>query len=251
MSNHLTDRQFWVNYWEKKRDLIVKIPGDYLFHQQLTKIAHQYKTRTAIELGGFPGYYAVFLKKYLNLEVSLLDYFIHPPLTNQLLAANGLNLDDIDIIEADLFNYQSEKKYDLVLSCGLIEHFEDTADIVNRHIDLLNPGGVLFITLPNFLSVNGWFQRQFDRENYDKHNMRSMDPQLLRKICQDAGLLVTESGYFGKFSIWLENENVQSLPIKLFKKITWLGGKLLTKFIPAQIPVMAPYIVVQARKPSA
>ena len=141
MANLLTDRAFWVNYWESKKGLAVQLPSNYLFHAQLADVIQKDNVKTAIELGGFPGYYAVFLKKYFKLDVTLLDYFVHPPVVNELLEKNGLTEKDIHIIETDLFNYTPEKQYDLVLSCGLIEHFNDTADIINRHIALVKPGG--------------------------------------------------------------------------------------------------------------
>ncbi|MCX2582810.1 class I SAM-dependent methyltransferase [Pedobacter sp. MR22-3] len=249
MANLLTDRAFWVNYWESKKGLAVQLPENYLFHRQLTEIVEQNQVNSAIELGGFPGYYAVFLKKYLNLDVTLLDYFVHPPVVNELLKKNELDEKDIQIIETDLFSYQPAQQYDLVLSCGLIEHFNDTADIINRHINFVKPGGILFITLPNFNAVNGWFQKNFDRENYDKHNINSMNPQLLKSICEKAGLKDIESGYFGRFSVWLENENQKPAAVRLFKKAVWLTGKVLTKIIPFESKSLSPYIVVQAKKP--
>ena len=248
MSNLLTDRDFWVKYWESKTDLSVVIPENYLFHRQLADIVNKEKVKNAIELGGFPGYYAVFLKKYLKLDVTLLDYFVHQPITEQLLKANGLVANDIKIIETDLFKYQPEQQYDLVLSCGLIEHFLDTEDIIKRHIAFLKPGGTLFITLPNFRSVNGWFQRKFDKENYDKHNIDCMDPALLAEICEKAGLKEVKSAYFGHFSIWLENEKQRPLLLRLFKKIIWLKGKVLTKIIPFESKGLSPYIILTAKK---
>ncbi|MBY0543712.1 MAG: class I SAM-dependent methyltransferase [Sphingobacteriaceae bacterium] len=248
MSNLLTDRDFWVKYWESKTDLSVVIPENYLFHRQLADIVNKENVKNAIELGGFPGYYAVFLKKYLKLDVTLLDYFVHQPITEQLLKANGLAANDIKIIETDLFKYQPEQQYDLVLSCGLIEHFLDTEDIIKRHIAFLKPGGTLFITLPNFKSVNGWFQKKFDKENYDKHNIDCMDPALLAEICENAGLKEVKSAYFGNFSIWLENEKQRPLLLRLFKKIIWLKGKVLTKIIPFESKVLSPYIILTAKK---
>ncbi len=248
MSNLLTDRDFWVKYWESKTDLSVVIPENYLFHRQLADIVNKEKVKNAIELGGFPGYYAIFLKKYLKLEVTLLDYFVHKPITHQLLNANGLAEDEIKIIETDLFKYQPEQQYDLVLSCGLIEHFLDTEDIINKHITFLKPGGTLFITLPNFKSVNGWFQKKFDKENYDKHNIDCMDPALLAEICEKAGLKEVKSAYFGHFSIWLENEKQRPFLLRLFKKIIWLKGKVLTKVIPFESKGLSPYIVLTAKK---
>jgi SAM-dependent methyltransferase len=249
MDNQLTDRAFWVKYWENKTDLAVNIPADYLFHQQLGAIVQQQKVKTAIELGGFPGYYAVFLRKYLKLDVTLLDYFVHPPITQKLLQTNGLQENDIHIIETDLFNYVAEQQYDLVLSCGLIEHFNDTADIINRHINFVKPGGTLFLTLPNFKALNGWFQKTFDKANYDKHNIDCMDPALLANICKQAGLEVKQSRYFGNFSLWLENEKEKPAAVRLFKKAVWLAGKVFTKVVPFNSRALSPYILLEARKP--
>ena len=113
MTNLLTDRNFWVKYWESKTDLSVIIPPNYLFHQQLAAIVQQNEVKNAIELGGFPGYYAVFLKKHLKIDVTLLDYFIHPPITKTLLSANGLTETDVKVIETDLFNYETPQQYDV------------------------------------------------------------------------------------------------------------------------------------------
>ena len=248
MANLLTDRAFWVSYWESKKGLAVPLPSNYLFHRQLTEIVDQGNVKTAIELGGFPGYYAVFLKKYLKLDVTLLDYFVHPPVVQALLEKNDLKPDDIHIIETDLFNYQPAEQYDLVLSCGLIEHFNDTADIIHRHISFVKPGGTLFITLPNFKAVNGWFQKRFDQDNYDKHNIASMDPQLLKSICEKAGLKEVSSGYFGRFSVWLENEDQKSAGVRLLKKTIWLAGKVFTKIIPFESKNLSPYIILVAKK---
>ncbi len=248
MSNLLTDRNFWVKYWESKTDLLVVIPENYLFHRELAGIVTKNGVKTAIELGGFPGYYAIFLKKYLKIEVTLLDYFVHPPLTQKLLETNGLANDAIEIIETDLFTYTTPEQYDLVLSCGLIEHFNDTADIINKHIAFVKPGGTLFITLPNFKALNGWFQKSFDKDNYDKHNIDCMDPVMLANICSAAGLEVIESRYFGKFSLWLENEKEKSLAVQLFKKAMWLTGKVFTKIFSFDSKLLSPYIILQAKK---
>jgi len=249
MDNLLTDRQFWVNYWESKTDLSVSIPANYLFHKELGSIIKTQKVKTAIELGGFPGYYAVFLKKYFKLDVTLLDYFVHQPVTTTLLAANGLRESDIHIIETDLFNHKEVQKYDLVLSCGLIEHFNDTEDIIQRHIDFLKPGGTLLITLPNFKALNGWFQKTFDKDNYDKHNIDCMDPELLAAITRKAGLEVVQSKYFGYFSLWLENEKNKPAGVRLLKKSVWLLGKVFTKIVAFNSKQLSPYIILEARKP--
>ncbi|NCD70412.1 class I SAM-dependent methyltransferase [Mucilaginibacter agri] len=248
MSNELTDRKFWANYWESKKGLAFKVPANYTFHKLFKDTLQQNKIKTAIELGGFPGYYAIFLKKYFGLDTTLFDFYIHKPTLTEVLAANELTEQDIKVIEGDLFQYQPEELYDLVLSAGLIEHFNDTKDIIARHVNFLKPGGTLFITLPNFTGVNGWVQRKYDAENYSKHNISSMDPKLLADCCKALGLKDVKSYYYGRYSIWLENKAQQPGSVKAFFKLLWLTGKVITKVIPIESKLMSPYIVVTATK---
>ena len=250
MSNLLTDRNFWTRYWESKPDLAIPVTPDYLFHQQLESVIKSEQPQTAVELGGFPGYYAIFLKKYFGIESTLFDYFVHPEILNAVLSRNGLSQKDITVLEADLFSYIPVQQYDLVLSCGLIEHFEDTKDIIARHLTFLKPGGTLFITLPNFKSVNGWVQRNFDNENYLKHNIKCMDPELLSGILKELNLKEVKAGYFGRYSVWLENKNQKSALTKAFIKTIWFIGKVATKVIPIETRQLSPYIVLEAKKES-
>jgi trans-aconitate methyltransferase len=248
MEQNLTDRSFWKAFWESRKGLIFYIKPNYVFGNILAKLIAEKNIKNAIELGGFPGYYATYLKKYQQLDTTLFDYYIHQDLINQLLEKNGLKPGDINIIEADLFKYQPEKLYDMVLSFGLIEHFNDTKAIIETHLQFLKPGGVLFITLPNFKSVNGWVQRKFDKENYDKHNINSMDLQLLTDCCKQLGLKEIESYYHGRFTVWLENKSEQSKLAKAVVKTIWWAGKIATKIVPVESKSLSPYIVLKAVK---
>lgn len=248
MANQLTDREFWTTYWESKKNIAFPIPKKYLFHELLAEISNEEACKNAIELGGFPGYYTVFLQKHLHIQSTLLDYFVHPGIIHSLCQENGIKPTEIGIIETDLFAYTPSTKYDLVLSCGLIEHFKDTRDILARHAAFLKPGGTLFISLPNFRGINGWVQKTFDRENYNKHEMACMDPKLLKLYLEELGLNVQYARYFGKFSVWLEQKEQQSNWSKALVKIIWLVGKVWSKLFPIETKVLSPYIVLRAKK---
>jgi trans-aconitate methyltransferase len=248
MEQNLTDRAFWKSFWESRKGLIFFLKPNYVFGDKLAAIIKQKNIKNAIELGGFPGYYATWLKKYQQLDTTLFDYFIHEGLINELLEKNDLKPGDISIIEADLFDYTPQKRYDLVMSFGLIEHFNDTKAIIETHLQFLKPGGVLFITLPNFKAVNGWVQRKFDKENYDKHNINSMNPKLLADYFRQLGLTEVESYYHGKFTVWLENKSERGALAKAFVKTIWLAGKVFTKIIPVESKALSPYIVVKGVK---
>lgn len=248
MGNQLTDRQFWINYWESKPNLAIPIERNYLFHQQLEEIVKTNRVQSAIELGGFPAYYSIYLHKYLGIKTTLFDYFIHPGILKTVLEKNGLNENDILLIENDVFTYQTSEEYDLVLSCGLIEHFKDTKDIIQRHLEFLKPGGTLFITLPNFRGVNGWVQKVFDTDNYQKHHIECMDTAYLASILKELGLKSIKASYFGRYSVWLENKDQKSVLTKTFIKSIWLIGKVLTTVFPFESKFLSPYIVLEAKK---
>jgi SAM-dependent methyltransferase len=246
MENNLTDRAFWKSFWESKKDLIFYIKPDYIFGDILGKLIAEKGIKNAIELGGFPGYYATYLKKYQHIDTTLFDYYIHPRLINELLEKNGLKEGDINIIEADLFSYNPPEKYDMVLSFGLIEHFNDTKAILQTHLQFLKPGGVLFVTLPNFTGVNGWIQRKFDKENYDKHFISCMNPDFLAQTCKELGLKNVESYYHGRFTVWLENCKQKSKFAQTVTKGIWWVGKIATKIVPVESKLLSPYIVLKA-----
>jgi hypothetical protein len=98
MEQNLTDRSFWKAFWESRKGLIFYIKPNYVFGDILAKLIAEKNIKNAIELGGFPGYYATYLKKYQGLDTTLFDYYIHQDLINLLLEKNGLKTGDINNI---------------------------------------------------------------------------------------------------------------------------------------------------------
>lgn len=245
----LTDREFWLNYWESHRDEVnVVVPGSNLFSPVFQRIFSGKHISSTCELGGFPGTFSIYLKRKYNTDATLVDYVVPRQLLNEVMATNGLKENDIHVIEADLFDHTPSTSYDMVFSVGLIEHFDDTKKIIDLHLPWLNPGGSLVIFLPNFRGLNGWFQRRFDKANYDKHNISSMDPDMLKAACISLGLKDVDAGWYSRFGVWLEREHLQPLWVRMLKKTVWFCGKVIFKFLPFESRMFSPYIVVTATK---
>jgi hypothetical protein len=245
----LTDREFWLNYWESHRDEVnVRVANQNLFSPVFEKCFANGNIKTSCELGGFPGTFSIYLKRKYGVNATLVDYVVHKPLLEDVLRTNDLTPNDLGIIEADIFNYQPAKTFDLVFSVGLIEHFEDTQEVIGLHLPYMNSGAKLVIFLPNFRGINGWFQRNFDMENYNKHNIKSMDVVLLKKACQSLGLKNIHVGWYSKFGIWLERENQQPALVRVFKKCVWFAGKSFFKIFPFESRWFSPYILLTAEK---
>ena len=245
----LTDYDFWKNYWLSKVGLAFPIPANYPFTRELKQIIQAHQVKNLLEIGGFPGYYSVWATQALGVQSTLLDFVILPEIVEDLKKANHLNA-EIELWEKDLFapDEHGLHSFDLVISNGLIEHFPNTEEILSKHIQYVKKGGQLFVSLPNFRGLNGWFQRQFDPQNYAKHHIPCMDIHYLQGQCEKLGLKKISVSYTGGFMLWLENEKIQPTWVKLLKKACWLPLKIFFKIFPIQTKAFAPYILIQAEK---
>ncbi len=244
----LTTKKFWSDYWHSKNEIFEQpIETNYIFTPLIKSLALNQNFKTACELGGFPGTFSIHVQRDLNLDCSLIDYFIDETLLSKFLQANNLPPDAISWKEEDILAVTSaEKKFDFVFSIGLIEHFQDTKTIIQSHLKYIQPNGRLFLIIPNFTGINGWFQRNFDIENYNKHYIPCMNPVLLQNLLKELGGENVQGGYWGNFTIWLENYNQQNFLSKSLFKLTWAIGKTISKLIPINGKINSPFIWVAA-----
>lgn len=111
------------------------------------------------------------------------------------------------VCQGDFFEMNDSKKYDFVYSCGFIEHFEDYRKVIRMHVPLVKKSGYLVITTPNF---RGRFQymvhKLFDRENLERHNIASMNPDQWKKILEGEHFKILYCGYFGGIDFWVSKK---------------------------------------------
>ena len=143
MENKMTDRKLWEAYWKNYK--FTAIPQKPVYKNYiLPKECHSF-----IEIGGFPGLNAGYFYKHVCTDVTLLDFYVDRQVIHRVERDNGIPTDSIKAIEADFFQFQADRTYDMVFSLGFIEHFQDTKDVIARHAALASPGGQLLIILPN------------------------------------------------------------------------------------------------------
>jgi SAM-dependent methyltransferase len=245
----LSTKQDWKNHW-KKHNLVRVIPEYYSFHQCLKKTAEKLgDSCRSIELGGFPGCFSVYLKKYCGMDITILDYILDRQIVESLAALNGLHPGDVKVIEADVFSYLSEDAYDLVCSFGFIEHFTDLDQVLGSHLKFMKPGGLLLVTLPNFRGINGLLQKLFDPANLAIHNLEVMDLELLRKSLTSLGMQDIQVEYYASTQVWLEGLSDRSLILRLIVRFVNESVKLLGKAFGAQSRWLSNSIVIHAKKP--
>ena len=199
--DRLTTRNFWVDYWAKTK--FGQVPSE----MYISPLLHYLPKAPAsiIEIGGFPGMFSTFFKKYQNYDVTLLDFVIVEEIIREMEKNNDLEKNSISIIEGDLFHITASKKFDIVFSAGFIEHFKNVEDVFRKHVEFLNEGGTLYISLPNFKGLNGITQKIFDRQNYDVHNIEVMQLEVFERLCAKYKLKIKFLDYYGPPHMWLDH----------------------------------------------
>jgi hypothetical protein len=91
------------------------------------------------------------------------------------------------------------KKYDLVLSGGFAEHFDDYELVVRRHAEWAKPGGLVVIIVPNLTHIHRLLCGLFEPEVLRVHRFPIMRSNVMRQTLEKAGLRVLHCEYHKTF----------------------------------------------------
>ena len=140
----------WTRYYNspyKTASITRKITGHILI-KTIRKYVGNVKNLSIIELGGANSAFLELLIKALNpLEYIIID-------NNQAgLEKTKTRItkdNNVAVFNKDILNLDMKNQADLVLSIGLIEHFDKTGTrkAIKAHFDLLKPEGFAVMTFP-------------------------------------------------------------------------------------------------------
>lgn len=204
-------------------------------------------TGSVFELGCFPGRYLSHLgqKGWTVNGMDLTPRIEEEGFRNWLTAANiktGL------LAKGDVLAYAktTPDRYEMVCSFGFIEHFENFQEIISLHDNIVQPGGLLMITTPNFRgTLQKILHTTLDKENLSRHYLPSMKPLLWKKQLEDAGYNILFAGYFGNYDFWCDDTQrnvLQRMGVKAARKI-----KPFMKQLPDNA-LYSPYCGIMAQK---
>lgn len=167
----------WDDVWS--RDIRMRLPSSLNISTKNIKRLMRAKVKPGmrvLEIGCAPGKILAWMAKIMKVTVAGLDY-----------SERGINsarkLFEFLEIEADLrcedvlCTTFSGGSFDLVYSVGVVEHFNDPAPIVRKHMELLRSGGMALVVIPNYGGIYGQVQGRLDYENLLTHNLNIMSCQ--------------------------------------------------------------------------
>lgn len=241
-----TEQAHWDNAWSSP--VRPKIPSRLNVDvRSLTNLLRRHVKPGAryIEIGCAPGKYVAWVAVRCKARTSGLDYS-ETGIRNcrELFRAMGL---DIDLHQGDFFdNNLPKSSFDVVTSFGFIEHFDDPTDAVSKHVELLAPGGIALITVPNYGGVFGKIQAKCDPANLALHNTSIMNPKALMSLVDQTLGCEVKAYAYGHPSLWLVNLE-RKLPRMLARAIQQTSN-FIGHALPSPIDAIAPILVLEIRK---
>ncbi len=202
---------YWDENWSKVKfpkpfnhtDLSLDNYVNLELHKYFQKVLGNKKGFSVLEIGCANSTWPIYFHQYFDAKVYGLDYSeIGCEKSRSLLEHYKI---PGEVYCADLFSPPPELlgKFDLVVSFGVVEHFENTADCLKSCAALVKPGGLLLTLIPNMPSMIGLIQKFVDREIYDIH--MPITKKKFINAHKEAGLPLKECDYFLSISLSVVN----------------------------------------------
>ena len=198
-----------------------------------------------LEIGCAPGKLLAWVASVLKAECTGLDYSeTGIAKCRALFDALGLKA---DLYHIDFFNHHlPSASFDVVSSFGFIEHFDDPVPVVQKHHDLVKPGGVALIAVPNYGGLYGSLQRWCDAPNLALHNLDIMNPAALTALIDSTDVESMRAYPFGAMSLW--HVNLDNRFPRLLANFVSLVANTMGLLQPLTINALAPMLVLEAHK---
>lgn len=196
----LTDKIYWEEtYNRRKSQSSLDVDGFANFSNRLIlnkMLEVGMMNKRILEIGAGDSVWLPYLaRKFPSSQFVGLDYSESGcMLLSERAHKAGVN---IDVIRDDMFveNSQLHGSFDVVISFGVVEHFDDLGLVLAAKKRYLRSGGVIFTLIPNLAGILGRLVRLWNREVYDKHNPHDLVSFFSGH--KQAGLTVISGGYLG------------------------------------------------------
>jgi SAM-dependent methyltransferase len=249
-----TDCAFWEEAWEKsgeaKRYLTLPHGFERAFDQFLPQ-ASDGRRIDFLEIGCFPGRFLNYLARKFGYRVFGVDFVPQAAAIPGWLAELGV---EAQVAVEDFFRFQPGRRYDVVASFGFVEHFANWQEVLNKHLELLNPGGILIIEFPNFRYGQYWLRKLLNPALLEGHILQVMKPGLWANALRQEGLEILYAGYYQTFRFWgrpagrglikTARKVVMELVRFAQRVVNLLGPNFPNRFF-------SPYVFIVARRPAS
>lgn len=110
---------------------------------------------------------------------------------------------NLDIIQANVQEYDGAESYDIIVCIDVLEHIEDDLQMIKRLSQMLKPEGLLCVSVPALQGLFGYHDEMLGHyRRYDKHSLtRKLSQEFQVKKCRYFGFSLTPVALL--YSRWL------------------------------------------------
>lgn len=197
-------KSYWTDVWERTplpgpidaEDCGVRNYPVQKFHEFFCLAFSTVKTqgKKLLEIGCARSAWLPYFGKEFGFQIYGIDYSeIGCRQARQLLLREKIRG---EIVCGDFFSPPESLigKFDVVISFGVAEHFENPSLCLRAFTKFLKTGGLLITNIPNMLGLNGFLQKILNRSVFDIHIGLSRDD--LAHAHRITGLRVISCNYF-------------------------------------------------------
>ncbi|MBW7996397.1 MAG: class I SAM-dependent methyltransferase [Candidatus Glassbacteria bacterium] len=251
----LAGREHWKRFWAEAGEMDIRLnPRTRNFsdlHKLFVRCLPGTRGKRFMELGCYPGRFLWYFATHFGCRVSGMEYVESCcRATEKNLARENIQS---EIINADLFKYDpgSNESWDIIASFGLVEHFVDGELIIQRHLELVKPGGLVIVTVPNLQGLYGKILKKLDPRTYSVHRVISLE-QLTGEALACSECEIVEAGYYGRLGFGHTGlrEAARGLgkPVDLTTRALLYAMENTAQYLFKPSSCFSPYIALVARK---
>lgn len=217
--NEYTDEQYWSRIWQRSNQGYLKVwEIDPAVQQQarvITSLIEELLLErdeiNILEVGCANSFWLPYFAQNSRVNVFGLDYSRLGCAQSRIqLARKGV---EGNIICQDFFSFIENKVelFDIIISFGFIEHFDDPSLVLQDMLGILRTGGAIFVNIPNMAGIYGPMQKAIDVDVYNGHVLLSDSD--MTKFAFKAGYKSVVAGHIGGM-LYLSVLNLQTSKTK-------------------------------------
>lgn len=244
----LTTQSYWNKIWETCKVPIILSKKKYVmkrFDSLFKRVLPKNKNLKFIEIGCAPASWMIYFAREFDYKVFGSEFSTK----GYYLSKKNLKIAGVrgKIFFDDIMNTKIKRKFDIVFSAGLIEHFENTHKIISQHVLLLKKYGFLILIIPNLRGLVGFLQKLLDFSIYAKHKCLSKEE--IRYSLKILNLRVLKCDYFGSWGLGIVNIEKKKFLLFFFRGLDKIIQSILDLLnLQPESKFFSPYIIAIAQK---
>jgi SAM-dependent methyltransferase len=205
--------QYWEKHWSDGTLAKPVDPGSIplrkdptrAFHDAFRELFHDRPTKGArlLEIGAANSAWLPYFAREYGFRVSGIDYSARGcEQAREILRRAGVD-GTVTCTDALAPPPELREAFDVVVSFGVVEHFDDPAAALRAFRRYLKPGATLITIIPNIAGAVGWVTRLLNRPVWETHV--PLTSAELERAHERAGLRVESARYFEAINFGVVN----------------------------------------------